>query len=553
MRANRDIPSILCLPLFVLALPLLAACGGTLEVDIERTATVREPPRATPTAWTPAPTVTASPVKPTPTKTPTPAPADYLNQKQDGGKLGDVWNLADLRYGLHSDRVQVVWEMDELRDHVPYYEAVEVDNASYPFPTGHDPAWGDARIDLVISDLYARDAPALDALPVVLADDPLVTRIGSYPTFSDAHLGFSIGLKEPAAYAVYELTDPVRIVIAVFYPAGVAVPPRPTAAPTLVPTPIPATPKPSTPIPPSPTPAEEAATLAITHTCTYPWFFPNPPTVCAGQPPAVASTVAQRFERGLMIWREQPDFYRSQIYTFFNDGLWPYWNPSNNQWEAGMPESDPAIVPPQGYYQPVRGFGEFWRNATFGSIELSARDRLGWATEEESALGPLPMQCHTGGSYHPLCYLAGPDGAVYALRPDNSWFIWDGLASAPQPSTTPPEPVAAYVDCAAQEPQEIEPPQLSGVQLEEAGSASTIRVVGYGGYLVSYGICGLRYDESERSFQLTLDGEPAGSITCLRGPCEATLELAAAGGSQLGRHTIAVEGGSSITFRVTEE
>ena len=47
--------------------------------------------------------------------------------------------------------------------------------------------------------------------------NPQVTHIGLYPTFSDAHLGFSIGLKEPSAYEVYELTNPVRIVIDVLY------------------------------------------------------------------------------------------------------------------------------------------------------------------------------------------------------------------------------------------------------------------------------------------------------------------------------------------------
>jgi hypothetical protein len=48
-------------------------------------------------------------------------------------------------------------------------------------------------------------------------DNPKVTRIGSYPTFDDACLGFSIGLKSVSAYEVYELTDPVRIVIDVLF------------------------------------------------------------------------------------------------------------------------------------------------------------------------------------------------------------------------------------------------------------------------------------------------------------------------------------------------
>jgi hypothetical protein len=195
----------------VLILPFLAACGGTIEVGIERTATpaptatVTPPklstpdptPPASPTATAtppepdaPEPTATRSPGQPTaspmstpPPPYPTPDPSSLLNVEREGGVLGDVWTLADLRYGLHPDRVQVVWEMAESRDHGPYFTVVEVDNVSSPFPTGHDSAWGQARIDLVFSDLYARDAPALEQLPLTLLDDPLVTRIGAYPTW----------------------------------------------------------------------------------------------------------------------------------------------------------------------------------------------------------------------------------------------------------------------------------------------------------------------------------------------------------------------------------
>ena len=74
-----------------------------------------------------------------------------------------------------------------------------------------------ARIDLVVSDLYAYDFPIAEHLPLIPPDNPWVTRIGLYPTFSDAHLGFSIGLKAPSAYKVYELTGPVRIVIDVLF------------------------------------------------------------------------------------------------------------------------------------------------------------------------------------------------------------------------------------------------------------------------------------------------------------------------------------------------
>ncbi len=175
----------------------------------------------TPPTWTPPPTR----LPPTPTPSPQPvAPsptpvhsAAYLGVVREGGVLGELWNLADVRYGAHADRFRVVWEMAEPRDHVPRYRVVEVDNAASPLPTGHDPAWGAARIDVVISDLYAYGFPLGERLPIVPPKNPVVTRIGLYPTFDDALLGFSIGLKLPAAYEVYELTNPVRIVIDVLY------------------------------------------------------------------------------------------------------------------------------------------------------------------------------------------------------------------------------------------------------------------------------------------------------------------------------------------------
>lgn len=166
----------------------------------------------------PSPSPTTSLQAVASTSTPTQEPSTYLGMEREGGIVGGVWNLADVRHGLHPDRVRVVWEMAESREHVPRYEVIEVDNAVSPFPTGHDPSWGVARIDLVVSDLYAFDFPLNQRLPITPPENPCVTRIGLYPTFSDSHLGFSIGLKRPLAYQVYELRDPVRIAIDVLCP-----------------------------------------------------------------------------------------------------------------------------------------------------------------------------------------------------------------------------------------------------------------------------------------------------------------------------------------------
>jgi hypothetical protein len=194
-------------------------------------------PQATDTLWpsptipTPTATATASArptvtQRPSPTSTatvtvasPTPTlePAAYLDLLQEGGKLGKLWNLADVRYALQADRVRLVVEMVEAGDHVPRFEVVEVDNEDSPFPGGHDPSWGAARIAPQVSDLYAYDSPAYEALPFVPPDNPRLTRIGRFPTYADSILGFSIGLKEVSAYEVHELTDPVRIVIDVLW------------------------------------------------------------------------------------------------------------------------------------------------------------------------------------------------------------------------------------------------------------------------------------------------------------------------------------------------
>jgi hypothetical protein len=224
----------------IILLLLIAACtrslsdpfptGIVIDLDKSPTATTRLPeltstsPAETPPSELPTGTATAVPPTSTPpplTPVSTPAiqpPVPTPFPTYVSGTLGSVWNLADIRYGIHADRLRVVLEMVDNRNTFPFHEIKEVDNASVPFPTGHDPSWGKARIDLVISDLYAYNAPILAQLPLIPPENPVVTRIGQYPTFDDALLGFSIGLKTPAVFKIYELTNPVRIVIDVLFP-----------------------------------------------------------------------------------------------------------------------------------------------------------------------------------------------------------------------------------------------------------------------------------------------------------------------------------------------
>lgn len=198
------------------------------------------------------------------------------------------------------------------------------------------------------------------------------------------------------------------------------------------PAPSPATAIP-TPAEPTPTPvatatpevsagaADDTPAPTATAACANAWFVPQPPPGCPALPPVYSPTTAQHFEHGLIIWREKPDFYGSQIYVIFDDGKSPQFNPTNDRWRPGLPETDPGIAPPAGFFQPVRGVGMFWREAYFGQIGLSARERLGWATDEEAALGELPFQCRSADSYEGGCYMMGPDKVVYVLQADNTW------------------------------------------------------------------------------------------------------------------------------------
>ncbi len=108
------------------------------------------------------------------------------------------------------------------------------------------------------------------------------------------------------------------------------------------------------------------------------------------------------FERGLMFWREDV----RQIHVLFHDGTW--WNFADT-WQEGMPSSDPAIIPPAGFYQPVRGFGLVWREGA------GVRDKIGWATAEEKGYTAIVQAFEKGTMF------TADDGSVYTEYNDGTW------------------------------------------------------------------------------------------------------------------------------------
>ncbi len=146
--------------------------------------------------------------------------------------------------------------------------------------------------------------------------------------------------------------------------------PTPTPTPTITPTPLPA----------SPTPRPE--------------IFPTN-TV------AQVQIAEQVFEHGRMFWIR----HTRQIWVMVNvpqdNSAGGDWFCYNDTFEEGEAEIDPSLVPPEGLYQPRRGFGKLWRSRE----EL--KSALGWAITPEFELTSNYTYI-AGGYVQAAQYFPGP-------------------------------------------------------------------------------------------------------------------------------------------------
>jgi hypothetical protein len=123
---------------------------------------------------------------------------------------------------------------------------------------------------------------------------------------------------------------------------------------------------------------EVSETIQVDWPCEYDYFFEPAPEVCPVYAPSETWAGEQPFQNGRMVWLEEVRgetfVTQRQILVFYDDGKYEQYQ---DTWTEDQPESDPAIVPPGGLLQPVRGFGKVWRETA------GVRDRLGWATVPE--------------------------------------------------------------------------------------------------------------------------------------------------------------------------
>jgi hypothetical protein len=115
-----------------------------------------------------------------------------------------------------------------------------------------------------------------------------------------------------------------------------------------------------------------------------------------------------------MIWLPRPDLENPSIYAFTEDGevmIYP------DTWTDAEQESDPSLNPPDGLFQPVRGFGKVWRELVW------LQDELGWATNNESAF-QSKFQVEARESIPGVSYSTVPDGSIPKIM-DFQWSYYN--------------------------------------------------------------------------------------------------------------------------------
>jgi hypothetical protein len=155
--------------------------------------------------------------------------------------------------------------------------------------------------------------------------------------------------------------------------------------------------------------ANEIATITAVVICPDNWFFSPAIPGCPAAPPLRSFATAEHFEQGMMIWVEQ----QSLIYVFYEDD--ETYDVFDDPYRTEMPRTDPAIIPPSGFFQPELGFGKVWRGEVEPELDFDMRERLGWALEPEFGYDTI-YQCQAALALeNPTCYLRGPDGGVIEL------------------------------------------------------------------------------------------------------------------------------------------
>ncbi len=173
----------------------------------------------------------------------------------------------------------------------------------------------------------------------------------------------------------------------------------------------------------SPLPSD-TATSAPTATSVPPTQGPTPLPPNFPTPVVEPVQVAEElFEHGRMFWLEPIKQIWVLKITGEGHGTWEVYE---DTFKDGEPENDPSLVPPEGRYQPQRGFGKLWRESP------GLREALGWGVTPEFGY-VSQYEYHYGGTIDANGnYVPGPgyhivyslDGELFRLNEaDGTWQL----------------------------------------------------------------------------------------------------------------------------------
>jgi hypothetical protein len=97
---------------------------------------------------------------------------------------------------------------------MPAYEILQRAAAGEP---GRGPGATAASLDVTLHDVYLRELET--NLPLATAPGAFVTSVMLLPLADDAMVRFGVALTAPAPFAVFEESDPARLVLDVYAPA----------------------------------------------------------------------------------------------------------------------------------------------------------------------------------------------------------------------------------------------------------------------------------------------------------------------------------------------
>jgi hypothetical protein len=170
--------------------------------------------------------------------------------------------------------------------------------------------------------------------------------------------------------------------------------------------------------------------LSADRGCTFNWFFGTsqyeqaPLLECPTSAPERLSLQAQIFERGVMLRLEDSWLGEDAwLFALIEEEVGQYshaFQPVVDVWEPGMLEIDPSLTPPDGLFQPSRGFGMLWR----GEIEhmdmadvqtFEGETVIGWATGSVIEYDATYQCLESTHGRAAGCFMTGPDGAILYL------------------------------------------------------------------------------------------------------------------------------------------